>query len=80
MSRSVGGKEKMVPWLQDYFKQFADTSIDAEQMRGHFAKHFPAVAAAVDWDYWFYGEGMPAWTPHASRSAWPLAAWSSRPP
>lgn len=57
----VGGKEKMVQWLQSYFKHFYKKSLTWEDMANHFKSHFTNVE--VDWETWMHGQGLPKWDP-----------------
>ena len=57
----VGGKEKMVEWLQSYFKDFYQKCVSWKQMAEHFEKHFKDVK--VDWEEWMHGPGLPKWDP-----------------
>lgn len=54
----VGGKDKMIPWLQSYFKANMNKSVTSEQMQASFLAHFGDVKG-IDWNEWFYGTGLP---------------------
>lgn len=58
----VGGIDRMIGFLQSYFKKFARHSIDSSQMIGHFNEHFGGHYE-VDWDTWLNGEGVGPWNP-----------------
>ena len=50
--RFLGGKDKMITWLQTYFNDFKYKSLTAEMFKAHFIKHFGEVD--VDWNNWLY--------------------------
>lgn len=55
----VGGKDKMVAWLQSYFNANKYKSVNSDQMKAHFIAHFGDLKA-IDWNEWFFGTGLPA--------------------
>jgi leukotriene-A4 hydrolase len=57
----IGGKDKMVSWIQSYFNDNIEKSINTMDMKNHFVKNFPDVK--IDWDSWLYGVGLPEWVP-----------------
>jgi len=65
LEKVVGGKDKMVGWLQSYFKTFQRQSISADQMREHFLDHFKDAQfkEKIDWDVWFNGINLPPYDP-----------------
>eukprot|EP01066_Platyproteum_vivax_P014761 Platyproteum_vivax@DN6600_c0_g1_i1.p1 len=66
----VGGRAKMISWLQKYFADFQYQSIDANMVREHFCVFFPEESKKVDWKEWFDGEGEGPWdaTPYIDKS------------
>jgi leukotriene-A4 hydrolase len=62
----VGGKDKMIEWIQIYFKDFAYKSVTTEEMKKHFMNHFGASVKQdwdAIWDHWLNGVGLPNWNP-----------------
>lgn len=78
----VGGEEKFQPFLQEYFKKFAGTTVTSEKMRDFYLEYFGALAvededealaealagpiAALDWPALFSSPGMPEFMPPCS--------------
>ncbi|KAF8809387.1 zincin [Phlegmacium glaucopus] len=66
LEQVLGGLDVFLPYVKDYVETFIGKSITTEQWKEHlyayFAKHGgPEKIKAldgVDWDGWFYGEGL----------------------
>ncbi|KZS90239.1 leukotriene-A4 hydrolase [Sistotremastrum niveocremeum HHB9708] len=66
LERSLGGPEVFLPYVKDYVSTYIGKSINTFQWKDHlfsyFKQHNPSLVADVldkiDWNAWFYGEGL----------------------
>jgi len=66
IERTLGGLDVFLPYVKDYVKTFIGKNITTNQWKDHlyafFARHGgPEKVKAldsIDWDAWFYGEGL----------------------
>ncbi|VDC07016.1 unnamed protein product [Peniophora sp. CBMAI 1063] len=67
----VGGLDNFLPYVRDYVETFTGKSITTWDWKAHLLGYFEkngtaeqnAALAKIDWNAWFYGEGMelPVW-------------------
>lgn len=57
----VGGPDKFVPFLRDYFENFKFKSIETKDFQDYFLKYFDdnSDIESIDWQTWLYSPGMP---------------------
>ncbi|KAF6765906.1 peptidase family M1-domain-containing protein [Ephemerocybe angulata] len=66
LERTVGGLDVFVPYIRDYVKTFSGKSITTWEWKDHLYTWFEKNGGAekikaldsVDWNAWFYGEGI----------------------
>jgi len=66
LEQTVGGLQVFLPYVRDYVKTFSGKSIGTFQWKDHLYAYFKAHGGEeminaldkVDWDGWFYGEGI----------------------
>ncbi|KAF9509168.1 hypothetical protein BS47DRAFT_1488071 [Hydnum rufescens UP504] len=66
LERLLGGLDVFVPYVKDYVTTFRGKSIRTEQWKEHLYSYFRQnggeekirLLDSVDWDAWFYGEGL----------------------
>jgi len=81
---TVGGADKMEPFLRSYYKEFAYKSIDTDTFKKFFLDYFKDTDSvkSIDWDTWLMSPGMPIYKPKFDQSlaqaSWDLAGrWNS---
>ncbi|OQR71362.1 Leukotriene A-4 hydrolase-like [Tropilaelaps mercedesae] len=67
----VGGAERMNAFLRSYVNEFAFRAVDSDDMKRSFLTFFNDTKAvrSVDWDSWFYGDGLPSYVPNFNTTA-----------
>ncbi|TRM61567.1 hypothetical protein BD626DRAFT_549145 [Schizophyllum amplum] len=66
LEQTVGGLDVFLPYIRDYVETFSGKSITTGQWKEHLYGWFMdhggdekiAALDSIDWDGWFYGEGM----------------------
>ncbi|PFH48207.1 hypothetical protein AMATHDRAFT_196923 [Amanita thiersii Skay4041] len=66
LERSLGGLDVFLPYVREYVKSFMGKSITSDQWKAQLYDYFGKnggpdkvrVLDSVDWDAWFYGEGL----------------------
>lgn len=65
----VGGDGVFMPFFAKFISEYAHQAIDSDQFRSFTIEYFSArpetaeLISKVDWDAWFYSEGMPPVVP-----------------
>ncbi|KAK6176549.1 hypothetical protein SNE40_014812 [Patella caerulea] len=62
----LGGPAVFEPFLKAYVTQFNKQSLDTQQWKDFLYSYFTdktEILDSVDWKTWFYGQGMPPYTP-----------------
>ncbi|KAJ3751229.1 peptidase family M1-domain-containing protein [Lentinula detonsa] len=66
LERTIGGLDVFLPYVRDYVSTFMGKSITTQEWKSHlygyYEKHGGAgkikALDSIDWDAWFYGEGL----------------------
>ncbi|KAJ4485336.1 peptidase family M1-domain-containing protein [Lentinula aciculospora] len=66
LERSLGGLDVFLPYVRDYVSTFMGRSITTQQWKSHLYGYYENHGGAekikaldtIDWDAWFYGEGL----------------------
>ncbi|TEB26297.1 leukotriene-A4 hydrolase [Coprinellus micaceus] len=66
LERTVGGLDVFLPYIRDYVETFSGKSITTWQWKDHLYQYFEKHGGpekvksldSIDWDAWFYGEGV----------------------
>lgn len=66
LETQLGGLDTFLPYVRDYVNTFMGKSITTHQWRSHLYEYFKKnggdkkveILDSVDWDAWFYGEGL----------------------
>ncbi|KAJ6620129.1 peptidase family M1-domain-containing protein [Mycena sp. CBHHK59/15] len=66
LERTLGGLDVFLPYVRDYVATFIGTSITTTQWKDHLYAYYTKnggpekvkLLDSVDWNAWFYGEGM----------------------
>ncbi|KAI5833346.1 zincin [Schizophyllum commune Tattone D] len=66
LERTLGGLDVFLPYIRDYVQTFSGKSITTAQWKEHLYNYYRehggdekiAALDSIDWDAWFYGEGM----------------------
>jgi leukotriene-A4 hydrolase len=66
LERTVGGLDVFLPYIRNYVESFSGKSISTQQWKDHLYAYFQKHGGedkikaldSVDWDAWFYGEGV----------------------
>jgi len=80
----LGGPEVFEPFLRAYIENFKYQSITTQQWKDFLFQHFSSPSDqtklnSVDWETWFYGTGLPPFTPKYDLSiAQPVLDLSAR--
>lgn len=69
LEQLMGGADVFMPFFAKFIEKYAHQAIDSDQFKAFTMEYFMASAKTaelirqVDWDTWFYGEGMPPVVP-----------------
>ncbi|KAI9567862.1 hypothetical protein HD554DRAFT_2205270 [Boletus coccyginus] len=64
LERTLGGINVILPYIKDYVKTYMGHSITTTQWKDHLYSFFAGqedkikALSSIDWDAWFYGEGV----------------------
>lgn len=66
LERTVGGLDVFLPYIRNYVESFSGKSIATQQWKDHLYAYFRKHGGeekikaldSIDWDAWFYGEGV----------------------
>nr|CAH7753785.1 unnamed protein product [Callosobruchus chinensis] len=66
----VGGPDVFEPFLRKYFETYKYKSIDTNDFKNFFERHFSGNSniSSIDWDSWLYKPGMPPVIPDYDKS------------
>jgi len=65
------GTQQFEKFFQAYVKRFASHTLTSDEFKEFFCEYFKGKGEAlksIDWDLWFYGEGMPPVLPELDQS------------
>lgn len=65
------GTSQFEKFFQAYIKRFASHTLTSDEFKAFFCEHFKGKKEellSIDWDLWFYGEGMPPVLPELDQS------------